>query len=89
MKSFVVLALAAAALALPQSSSSSCSPDAAGTFQTTTVNLTKRDIGIRQASALALSLAGGNLKDSSGRIGYIAANNQYVSPVSAMIMCRD
>jgi len=77
MKSFVLFGLAAAALAFPQSSSSSCNPDVAGTFQITTVNLTKRDVGRRQASALALTLTGGILKDSQGRIGYIAANNQF------------
>ena len=84
MKSFVALCLAAAALALPQSSSSGCNPDAAGSFQITTVNLTKRDIESRQATALSLTLAGGILKDSQGRIGYIAANNQYVVPVRAI-----
>ena len=80
MKSFALLALASAVSALPQRDLAGCVPNVGSLFTITTVNLTKRDLGLerRQAQTLTLSLANGILTDSNGRIGYIASNNQYV-----------
>jgi len=86
MKSFAVLALAAAVAA---QAPEGCESSASGTFQITTVNVTsarKRDLSARQLSGvLTLSLEDGDLLDQAGRTGYIASNYQFQfdSPVQA------
>ena len=87
MKSFVAITgLAAAVAAYPQASSSSeCASSSDSTFKISTVNATesaaKRSLSRRQLDGdLILSLENGKLTDQAGRIGYIAANDQYVLP---------
>lgn len=89
MKTFVALTLAASALAKPMPAPQSSAPEGCsdsydGTFQISVVDVTssaKRDIQRRQQSGtLTLTLSGGVLKDQAGRTGYIASNNQYVTP---------
>lgn len=79
MKSFAILALAAAAVA-QSSPPSGCQASTAGTFNIETVKVTapkKRGLESRQlAGVLTLTLQNGILKDQAGRQGYIASNYQ-------------
>lgn len=83
MKGFLaVAALAGVALAAPQpqaSAAAGCSPDRAGTFGISVVNVTKkRDVlESRQVGSGQYTLMGGIFKDSVGRIGSIVANRQF------------
>jgi hypothetical protein len=83
-----LLALAASAQAYPQGvteniSPSSpappgCQPDYSGNFQITVRNVTTSPAKVkRQAVPLEITLAGGVLKDSQQRTGYIASNYQF------------
>jgi len=80
MKSFAVLALAAAGALAQSAPPSGCSASRAGTFNVQTVNVTrsaKRELEARQqAGTLTLTLQNGILKDQAGRQGYIASNYQ-------------
>lgn len=85
MKGFLaVAALVGAALAAPQPQATpaagACSPDRAGTFGISVVNVTKtkRDVlEARQVGSGQYTLMAGILKDSVGRIGSIVANRQF------------
>lgn len=91
MKSFAVLALVGAVAAMPQPSAvtaaiapsgtipASCSTNYAGEFEISVVNastVAKREV-IAKRTALLLTLQNGILKDSDGRTGYIASNDQF------------
>lgn len=86
MKGFLaVAALVGAALAIPAPApqatpaAGGCSPDRAGTFGISVVNVTKkRDVlEARQVGSGQYTLQGGIFKDSVGRIGSIVANRQF------------
>ena len=85
---FGFLALAAAVTALPQGvtqnippsapAPAGCQPDYAGNFQITVRNVTTSAAKVkRQSQPLEITLAGGILKDSQQRTGYIASNFQF------------